>query len=252
MRKSERLPTILERISESGVVTIDELARELDVSSATIRRDLRELGEQHFLTRTHGGAISGAVSYELPLRYRGGRRSDQKRRIARAAARLVHSGATIGISGGTTTTETARLLATCSDLTIVTNALNIAAEVAVRPNIRLFVTGGMARPASFELVGLGAEKTLSDYNLDIALLGVDGIDVNAGCTTHDDVEARINAVLIRRARRRVVLADSTKLGRVAFACICGIDNVDLLITDSDADIEAVEAFRKAGLSVEEV
>jgi DeoR family transcriptional regulator of aga operon len=252
VRKTQRLPTILELINEGGAVTIDELAREFDVSSATIRRDLRELGEQHFLTRTHGGAVAGAVSYELPLRYRGGRRSEQKRRIARAAADLVPSGATIGISGGTTTTEAARVLAARGDLTIVTNALNIAAEVAVRPSIRLFVTGGMARPASFELVGLGAEKTLCDYNLDIALLGVDGIDLKAGCTTHDDVEARTNAALIRRARRRVVLADSTKLGQVAFACICGIGDVDLLITDSDADIEAVGAFRKAGLSVEEV
>ena len=252
MRKDERLPIILQRLSEGGTATIDELARTLDVSAATIRRDLSELGEQRFLTRTHGGAAAGAVPYELPLRYRGGRRSEQKCRIGRAVAALVPSGATIGISGGTTTTEAARVLATQKSITIVTNSLNIATEVAVRPNVRLFVTGGMARAASFELGGPVAERTLSDYNLDLALLGVDGIDPVAGCTTHDTVEASTKATLIGRARKCIVLADSSKLGRVTFAHICDLDAVDTLITDAEADDELVTAFRKAGLSVEEV
>lgn len=251
-RKSDRLAVILERIGDSGTVAIDELAEEFSVSASSIRRDLHELAEQRLLTRTHGGAVGGLVSYELPLRYRGGRRSEQKQRIARAAARLVPQGATVGISGGTTTTEAARLLATRGDVTIVTNALNIAAEVAVRPNVRLFVTGGMARASSFELVGPSAERTLLDYNLDIALLGVNGIDVEAGCTTHDDVEARTNAALIKRARRPIVLADSTKLGQVAFARICGIGDVDLLITDDDAGTEVLAKFRKEGLEVDVV
>lgn len=162
------------------------------------------------------------------------------------------SGATVGISGGTTTTEAARVLATQNSITIVTNSLNIATEVAVRPNVRLFVTGGMARAASFELVGPVAERTLSDWNLDLALLGVDGIDPVAGCATHDTVEASTNATLIGRARKCIVLADSSKLGRVTFAHICDLDAVDTLITDADADDELVTAFRKAGLSVEEV
>jgi DeoR family transcriptional regulator of aga operon len=250
--KSERLANILERIGASGAVAIDELAKEFNVSASTVRRDLQELAQQHLLTRTHGGAVGGALSYELPLRYRGGRRSEQKQRIAKAAAKLVPPGATVGISGGTTTTEAARLLATRDELTVVTNALNIAAELAVRPNIRLFVTGGLARPSSFELVGPSAENALMDYNLDIALLGVNGMDVEAGCTTHDYVEARTNAALIKRARRQIVLADSTKLGQVAFARICGIDEVDLLVTDNNADPSIIAAFRKMGLEVEVV
>jgi DeoR family transcriptional regulator of aga operon len=252
VRKTERLSIIFERLNDDGAVAVDELARYVNVSPATIRRDLQELGEQRLLKRTHGGAIAGAVSYELPLRYRGGRRSEEKRRIGQAAARLVPAGATIGISGGTTTTEAARLVARQSDLTIVTNALNIAAELAVRPNLHLFVLGGMARAASFELVGPVAEQALSGYNLDMALLGVDGIDLDAGCTTHDPVEARTNAALIKRARRCVVLADSTKLGRVAFAQICRIEDVELLITDADADAEVLAALRKAGLTIEVV
>jgi DeoR family transcriptional regulator, aga operon transcriptional repressor len=252
MRKDARLPVILQRLSEGGSASIEELARALDVSTSTIRRDLNELEEQRLLNRTHGGAVAGSVSYELPLRYRGERQSEQKRRIGRAVAALVPPGATVGISGGTTTTEAARVLAAQNSVTIVTNSLNIATEVAIRPNVRLFVTGGMARSASFELVGPVAERTLSDYNLDLALLGVDGIDLVAGCTTHDTVEAKTNSTLIGRAAKCIVLADSSKLGRVTFAHICDLDAVDTLITDADADEEIVASFRKAGLTVDEV
>jgi DeoR family transcriptional regulator, aga operon transcriptional repressor len=252
VRKMERLSAILEQLGGNGSASVDELARMLGVSGATVRRDLRQLADQHLLARTHGGAVVQAVSYELPIRYRSGRRSEQKRRIGAAAAKLVPDRGVAGITGGTTTTEAARALASRSDLTVVTNALNIAAELAVRPNLRLVVTGGVARSASFELVGPVAEQTLSGYNLDIAIVGVDGIDHAAGCTTHDDVEARTNAILVRQARQCVVVADSSKLGKVAFARICPISAVDLLITDKDADDGRLTSLRDAGLKIRTV
>jgi DeoR family transcriptional regulator of aga operon len=245
----ERLSVILEQLGGNGSASVDEMARLLGVSGATVRRDLRQLADQHLLVRTHGGAAVQAVSYELPIRYRSGRRSEQKRRIGSAAAELVPDHGVAGITGGTTTTEVARALASRSDLTVVTNALNIAAELAVRPNLRLVVTGGIARSASFELVGPVAEQTLSGYNLHVAFVGVDGIDSLAGCTTHDDVEARTNAVLVRQARQCVVLADSSKLGKVTFAQICPLSAVDMLITDSDADQARLASLRAAGLDV---
>lgn len=250
VHKLDRLGMILELLGGNGSASVDELSRLLGVSGATVRRDLRELADQHMLARTHGGAVVQAVSYELPIRYRSGRRSEQKRRIGAAAARLVADHGVAGITGGTTTSEAARALASRSGLTIVTNALNIAAELAVRPNLRLVVTGGIARSASFELVGPVAEQTLSDYNLDIAFVGVDGIANSAGCTTHDDVEARTNAILVRQARRCVVLADSSKLGKVAFARICPITAVDLLITDKDADDAQLAPLRDRGMEVQ--
>ena len=128
------------------------LAGDLGVSEATVRRDLQVLGEQRLLERSHGGAVAHGTAHELPVRYRTGR-SDEKQRIARAAAELVADGQSVGLTGGTTTTEVARVLAPRSDLTVVTNALNIAAELAVRPNLKLIVTGGVARSASYELVG---------------------------------------------------------------------------------------------------
>ena len=245
----DRLSVILEQLGGNGSASVEELAKRLEVSGATVRRDLRQLADQHLLVRTHGGAAVQAVSYELPIRYRSGRRSEQKRRIGEAAAELVADRGVAGITGGTTTTETARALASRADLTIVTNALNIAAELAVRPNLRLVVTGGIARSASFELVGPVAEQTLAGYNLDVAFVGVDGINSAAGCTTHDDVEARTNAILVRQARRCVVVADSSKLGKVAFAQICSNDAVDVLITDSDASEDQLAPLRDAGLDI---
>jgi len=249
VRKFERFGAILEQLAASGSASVEQLSELLDVSGATIRRDLKQLADQHLLARTHGGAAVQEVSYELPVRYRAERHSAQKRRIGQAAAELVPEGGVVGITGGTTTTEAARALSTRTGLTVVTNALNIAAELAIRPNLSLIVTGGMARSASFELVGPIAEQTLSGYHLDIALLGVDGIDAAAGCTTHDDVESRTNAALIRQAKRTVVLADSTKLGKVAFATICRLQAVHILITDKNTDSAELDSLRSAGLDI---
>ena len=160
MQQSQRLAAILERLSVDGSVGVVDIARELDVSTATVRRDLQLLESQRLLGRTHGGAVPQGVLYELPLRYKSTRQPEEKRRIAREAASRVADGWAIGLTGGTTTTEVARALVDRPHLTVVTNALNIAAEIAVRPNLKLVVTGGVARPESYELVGPIAEASL--------------------------------------------------------------------------------------------
>jgi len=240
---------ILERLADGGPVGVSELAKEFGVATATIRRDLALLEEQRLLVRTHGGAVTQAVSYELPLRYKGVRHADEKRRIARHAAALVREGMAIGLTGGTTTTEVARALVDRQRLTVVTNALNIAAELAVRPNLKLVVTGGVARSNSYELSGPMTEASLMTLNLDLTFVGVDGISTKAGCTTHQDVEAHSNGAMIRRSSHVVVVADSSKIGRVAFARICELSEVDELVTDSGAHPEVVRELEAAGLRV---
>jgi DeoR family transcriptional regulator of aga operon len=250
MRQDVRFGQILQRLNESGSVGVAELAGQLGVSEASVRRDLRRLEQQNLLTRTHGGAAASGVLYELPMRYRGGQHHEAKRAIAAAAVALVTSETTsVGLNGGTTTTEVARALTGHPGLRVVTNALNIASELAVRSTIELVVCGGSARPESYELVGPLAEGALATLNLDLVLVGVDGITVDEGFTTHHEVEAHTNHALIDRARRVVVVADSSKLGQVAFARICGVDDVDELITDSDAAPADVEAVRAAGLEI---
>lgn len=269
MNRYERLNGILELVADRGRIDVDALAGELEVSTATIRRDLDHLAQQQFLTRTRGGAVAHGVAYDLPLRYKTSRRATAKQRIGRAAAELVTAGMVVGLNGGTTATEVARAIATRADLqtsaqhagsgpairpvdqavTVVTNAVNIAGELTIRPHIKIVVTGGVARQQSYELARPLARHILSDVSLDIAFLGVDAIDLDAGATAHHEGEASINDLMASRARRVVVIADSSKVGAHAFARIRPIGDVDLLITDRGITADAVRAFEDADVEV---
>jgi DeoR family transcriptional regulator of aga operon len=143
----------------------------------------------------------------------------------------------------------ARALVDRSNLTIITNAVNIASDLALRPNLKLIVTGGCARSESYELVGPLAEASLMGLNLDLAIVGVDGITAAGGITTYDEVEAQTNRALLSRARTVVVVADGSKVGRLAFAQICPIATLGELITDASADPGELAKLREAGLTI---
>lgn len=256
MSRDARWQTLLELLVERGRLDVEEAAAELAVSAATIRRDFDQLAEQQMLVRTRGGAVVHGVSYELPLRYKTARRATEKQRIAKAVADLVAPGEAVGLTGGTTTTEVARALAVRGDLgsgapalTVVTNALNIASELAVRPQFKIVVTGGVARAQSYELVGPLADGVLGQITMDVAVLGVVAFDVIHGAAAHDEAEAAVNRLLCERAERVVVAADSSKLGRRAFARICAAESVDTLVTDTAAEPETVRRFEEAGVRV---
>jgi DeoR family transcriptional regulator, aga operon transcriptional repressor len=250
MRQQDRLGFVLERLSSQGSVDVAALAADLGVSQASVRRDLQLLESQQLLTRTHGGAVASGVLYELPMRYRGGQRHEAKRAIARCAVSLLGGDvSSVGLNGGSTTTEVARALASHSGLRVVTNALNIAAELAVRSNIELVVCGGSARSESYELVGPLAELTLANINLDVAVIGVDGVSLQAGLTTHHEVEAQTNRSLLNTAARVIVVADSTKIGRRGFARISEVRAAHDLVTDTDARDADVRELERAGVRV---
>lgn len=263
MSRDARWSALLELLAQHGRLDVEDAAAALDVSGATIRRDLDQLAEQQMLTRTRGGAVAHGVSYELPLRYKTARHPSEKQRISRAVADLVSVGEVVGLTGGTTTTEVARALAVRADiagdatagmgrppaLTVVTNALNIAAELVIRPQIKIVVTGGVARPQSYELIGPLASGVLEEIALDIAVLGVNAIDVERGAYVHHEGEAMINQLLAERAQRVVVAADSSKVGKRAFARVCGLSQVDVLVTDTGISSEAAARFTEAGVNV---
>ncbi|MET9365086.1 DeoR/GlpR family DNA-binding transcription regulator [Streptomyces sp. NPDC006632] len=256
MSRDGRWQTLLELLVEQGRLDVDEAASALGVSAATIRRDFDQLAEQQMLVRTRGGALVHGVSYELPLRYKTARQASEKQRIAKAVADLVAPGEAVGLTGGTTTTEVARALAVRPELshgspalTIVTNALNIANELAVRPQFKIVVTGGVARPQSYELTGPLAGGVLNQITMDVAVLGVGAFDVTHGASAHDEDEAGINRLLCERAERVVVAADSTKLGKRTFARICATSLVGTLVTDTAVSEETVARFTEAGVTV---
>jgi DeoR family transcriptional regulator of aga operon len=250
MRRSERLDAIIAALADTGSVSVAQLTTDLDASPATVRRDLELLEAQKLLTRSHGGAVRNGTIYELPVRYRGGRHVEEKRRIAGAAAERIGAAETVCLSGGTTTTEVARRIRGRS-LTVVTNAVNIASELVVSETNRLVVIAGVARPQTYELIGPLAEQTLAGLNVDVLFLGCDGITA-AGLTTHDEIEARTDRTMVERAARTIIVADSSKIGRSALAAICPLAAVDELITDTAAPAEEVAKLRAGGIEVIQV
>lgn len=244
------MSTILEALAANGSVQVTDLARRFEVSEATSRRDLVLLEQHRLLTRVHGGAVAQDVAYELPVRYRDGQHSAAKRAIARlAVASLSQGGHVVGLTGGTTTSEVARQLPADDDFTVVTNALNIAMDLVLRPRVKLIVVGGVSRPQSYELVGPWANDVMRSINIGTVFVGVDGISAAGGLTTHDEIEARTNHAMISRAQRVVVVADGTKIGRVTLARMADLDTVDELFTDDSADGAQVDALRATGVKV---
>jgi DeoR family transcriptional regulator, aga operon transcriptional repressor len=257
MSRYRRWNELLELLASAGQLQVEDAAKTLGVSAATIRRDFDELGSQQMLTRIRGGAIAQGVTYDLPLRYKTERHPSEKQRIGARAAAMIEAGQVVGLNGGTTTTEVARALATRQDLssgaapavTVVTNALNIATDLAIRQHIKIVVTGGVARTQSYELTGPLATGVLEQVVLDVAIVGVDAIDADAGATAHHEGEASINRLMARRAAQVIIAADSSKVGRRAFARICAASEINVLVTDAGISAAHARRLEAAGVDV---
>jgi len=249
-KRSQRILALLELLADRESVSLGVLSSELGVSAATIRRDLADLEDEGLLVRTHGGALSTGARGEVPVRLRDSQFKDAKRRIALRVATLIPSGPyAIAISGGTTTAAVAKALANRQRLTIVTNALTTAIEIASRPNLKVIMTGGVIRSSSFEVVGSLAENTFNAINVGTAILGTDGISAQGGATTHDETEARTNYAMVAHAQRVIVVADGSKVGRLTLARVAGLDEIDDLVTDSSADAAELERIEAAGVTI---
>jgi DeoR family transcriptional regulator of aga operon len=255
-----RLDALLELVVESGEIAVDDASAQLQVSVATIRRDLDTLAERQLVNRTHGGATATAGSFRLPISYRIAKADESKQRIAAYASSLVSRHQVIGINGGTTTTEISRALAINPEfapgepgeqpaLTVVTNALNIATELTVRHQIKIVVTGGVARPQSYELTGPYAEAVLNEVMIDIAFLGVESFNLESGAGARHEDEARVNRQIAARAKKVVVVTDSSKFERSAFAVISPVSDIDMIITDSGLSPKIIKELEKGGVQV---
>lgn len=254
MKRAARLTAILDLLAAQGEVTVEQLVERFGASAATTRRDLDSLAERRLLTRTHGGAVAQSVAYELPIRYRSHLGTGAKERIAAAASALVSPGQVVGLSGGTTTNAIATALAAREDLgeqglTVVTNAVNIAAQLAMRPEFKVVVTGGMINPRSFELVGPFVQQLLAGIRLDIAFIGVNGLTAEGGATTRDESEAAVNRMMAERSDRAVIVADASKAGVAAFAHVGGAELFPLVLTDAGIAPAHRDALAAAGYEV---
>jgi DeoR family transcriptional regulator, aga operon transcriptional repressor len=260
MSKQYRLNSILELLVQRGSLEVEEAAAALNVSLATIRRDFDALAAQQLLNRTHGGATATGGSFSLPLTYKVAKSDDTKKRIAQVAAEMVSRNQVVGLNGGTTTTEVARALAADSRfaagdagdppaLTVVTNALNIATELTVRHQIKIVVTGGVARPQSYELTGPFSEEVLNNVMIDISFIGVEALDpINGAGASHED-EARVNHLIASRSKKVVVVTDSSKFTNSSFAIIRPVAEINMIITDDGIAPAMKKNLEKLGVEV---
>jgi len=246
----ERRRAILEMLDRDGRLLVADLARRFHTSQVTIRKDLEVLHEQRRLHRTHGGALPARERAldDPTLREKEQLHRREKVLIAAAATRMVQRGQVVVLDSGTTTTAIARGLRDFQSLTVVTNAVNIAAELAGTP-IEVILTGGTLRKNSFSLVGPMAEDTLRHLNADLLFLGVDGFDVRYGLTTPNLLEAQVNRVMIEVARRVVVVCDSSKFGRRSLSLIAPTSTIHEVITDRRIPKPDLRALKKAGAEV---
>ncbi|MEM8923350.1 MAG: DeoR/GlpR family DNA-binding transcription regulator [Actinomycetota bacterium] len=248
MNSSERRRWLLDRVADTGFVAVDEAMKATTSSASTIRRDINALAADGVVQRVHGGAIRADGSTEVPQGLREATEVEAKRAIAAVAARRLAGVATVGLTGGSTTTAVARNLPP-GIRRVVTNSLAVASVVLSSHAAELVVTGGRARAASLELVGDLSIRAMESINLDVAIIGADGVDATRGVTTHDDVEAATNRSMMKRADRVILVADGTKIGRTSFARICGVDEIDLLITSASLDDIAGSQLSGSGLDV---
>jgi len=246
----ERRRAILDLLTHQGRVLVTELARQFDTSQVTIRKDLEILHAHGLVHRTHGGALpsrEGALE-DPTLRVKEKLHHHEKLRIAESAAGKVKEGQVLILDSGTTTTAIARALRGFQNLTIITNAVNIAAELAGTA-VEVILTGGTLRKNSFSLVGPIAEETLRRLSADLLFLGVDGFDVQYGLTTPNLLEAKVNRVMVEVAKKTVAVCDSSKFGRRSLSLIVPPSALQEVITDRGVPKTDLRALKQTGVEV---
>jgi DeoR family transcriptional regulator of aga operon len=246
----ERRQHIVALAHQNGRVIVEDLSQSLGISRITIRKDLDYLQRKGVLQRTHGGALlpqSGAL-FDPSLKEKETRYSQEKQRISDAAVALIQEGQCVLLDSGTTTTAIAKALKKFSRLTIITNAVNIAAELSAT-DFEVILTGGSLRRNSFSLVGPLAEEVLAEMHADILFLGVDGFDLEIGLTTPNVMESRVNRAMVKAATTTVAVCDSTKFNRRSLSKIVDATSIHHVITDSNLSKTAAEAIRNLGIKL---
>jgi DeoR family transcriptional regulator of aga operon len=257
-KQSNRNSFILRELRQAGSISVEDLRDKLNVSLATVRRDLQELEHRGLLRRTHGGAIPiepmiyEAFRHDRSFQDQVDRFAEEKRRIAMAAADLISPGDTIALTAGTTTTEVARNLHAIGGITVVTNTVNVAMELCKRKDVHVFVTGGHLRGDWFSLVGLEAVANMSKVYVDLLFIGVNGLDAQKGLTCINGDEAEINRSMVQQAKRKIAVTDHSKLGVVTRWVICPTESIEMLITDSGATDKMIAPFLERKIEVRRV
>jgi DeoR family transcriptional regulator, aga operon transcriptional repressor len=246
----ERRAKILELLENQEKVIVTDLSPIFDVSDVTIRNDLYKLEEKGLLVRTRGGAIkSQKVKIDYQLNKESTHHLKEKKIIGRKAAQLIKEGDTILLDSGTTTLEVAVNLINFDDLTVITNALNIAGELLNQGNSKVVMLGGNLRRSSSSFMGPMTENNIENLYCDKVFLGVNGIDTKYGISTTHIEDSYLNRLMIEVSKEVIVVTDSSKFLKRSFAKIAPIDAVNVIITDSKIPEEELKNLQSANIKV---
>jgi DeoR family transcriptional regulator of aga operon len=247
---TDRHQFILEKLKKEGKVNILDLVEEMAVSGVTIRKDLKLLEDKNLLFRTRGGgSINNPYAVDRPIYEKEFINSDEKKRIARAAIELIGQTDSIMIGSGTTVFEVARALNPAHNMTVITPALKVGLELSSKNNIEVLQLGGIIRPKSSSVAGAHAMRVLEEISCSILFIGVDGIDLDFGVSISNLAEATVNQKMIETAQTVVVLADSTKFDRRGLGRICGLEQVQYIITDDKLSKATIKSLEEKGIKL---
>ncbi|WP_031428340.1 DeoR/GlpR family DNA-binding transcription regulator [Flavimarina sp. Hel_I_48] len=246
----ERHQLILERLREKKHVKVLDLCDELDVSAVTIRKDLKLLEEKGLLYRTHGGAsLDNPYINEKPIQEKEKISVEEKSNIAETALKLILENDSIMLASGTTVQQLARAIVPLGKLNVITSSLHVALELIKNKDVEVIQLGGPLRHSSGSVTGHYAQHILSNISCNQLFLGVDGIDLDYGCTTTSLEEAVLNKKMMDCAQKTIILADSSKFGKRSFGKICEIDAIDEIITDDSLPLSVKNKLLEMGVKV---
>jgi DeoR/GlpR family transcriptional regulator of sugar metabolism len=244
---------IIQIIAIKGSVKVSELSKEFGVTEETIRRDLEKLEKEGYLKRTHGGAVclEADVYNEVPYQIRSVRNVKEKKLIGEVAAGMIEPGDVIILDASTTALQVASIIKKngLKDVTVLTNAINVALKLANQPKITLICTGGILREQSLSFVGPLAEKNLQNYYVKKAFISCKGVSLAAGLTDADELQAKLKSEMIKISQKVYLLADHDKFEKTAFAPVAPITAVYNLITDEGTPVDMLEKYIEAGIEV---
>ncbi len=246
----ERQKQILSLLTRQGRLSVTEIVRQFSISEATARRDLESLTSQGKAQRVHGGVIAvGEAPPELPILERENEQIEEKIHIGRAAAGLVADQETVFLGSGTTVLEVARHLRDHKGLTVITNSLPVVNILAGIQEITVISLGGMLRESELSFIGHITEQALAEIRVDQVIMGTRGASLEHGLTNDYLQETLTDRAIIKSGRQVIIVADHTKVNRVATAYLAPLESMHTLVTDSDVDQKFVQALKKQGIQV---
>ena len=247
---AERHKYILESLAKNGFIKVNEIAKELEVTPVTIRKDLKHLEEKKLLYRTHGSASPvNPLTSDIDVNEKEKLRKEEKKRIATAAAKLIEENDSIIIASGSTVHTFAEHITPINHLTVVTASLMTSLLLNTINNIEVIQLGGIVRKNSFSVIGDYTSLFFEQITCSKLFLGVDGIDLEYGITNSNIEEAVLNKKMIEASLRTIILADSSKFGRRGFGKICSLDCIDVIITDSGISQSMAQAIEEMGIEL---